>query len=405
MKLKVIDAPFVFGRFLRENEQASSVVAGLVQSQLRSFAFMSTAAAMIILSFCLGLGARTVSAQSTTNNVVTVDGNTYPYTAAGVQGAINAVSKITASTGTGGIVMLPAAAIYLGSTGLTIPSHVCLLGGSSYSSWLSYAGAGSAITFPPGTVKACLKHIAVNLSGAGAKAIGINLQGNYASNLLTSFNKVGDVIVTASPIEAGQIGINLDDNSSPQPVAAGVQLGWFDSILISNLGQPIVITGAEGNFWNDIHINGFSSVAVNSAFASDNFWQLRVTGPTVSSSGIAFQEAGQMNHIGVVCDFGQGARTCVNDTGGANMWDVSALSPVGTVAADSFFRETAGFAHGIPPMFQVSSAAATGLSPTINSPAPSCLEMGNSNGSGGENYVTFLNGTMSVTTTPPSSCP
>lgn len=35
---------------------------------------------------------------------------------------------------------------------------------------------------------------------------------------------------------------------------------------------------------------------------------------------------------------------------------------------------------------------------------PGCLEMGNSNGSAGINYVTFLNGTMTATTTKPSNC-
>jgi hypothetical protein len=364
------------------------------------------AALLFLVLSALSFWAQLASAQSTTNNEVTINGNNYPYTAAGIQAAINAASNIANTTGTGGVVILPAATINLGSTGLTLPSSVCLLGASSDSSWLGYTGTGSAITFPVGTTQACLKHITVNLNGAGLNAIGINLRGNFEAGYPDVFDKVEDVTVTAGAVEAGQIGINLVDlSSASQPYPSGVQLSWFDNILISNLGQPIVITGQEGNFWKDIHINGFSSVAVNSAFASDNFWQLRVTGPSVSSSGIAFQEAGRMNHISVVCDFGQGARTCVNDTGGRNMWDVSALTPVGTVAADSFFQETAGFGHGIAPVFQVSSAAATGLSPTINSPAPSCLEMGNSNGSGGENYVTFLNGTMSVTTTPPSSCP
>jgi hypothetical protein len=364
------------------------------------------AALLFLVLSALSFWAQLASAQSTTNNEVTINGNNYPYTAAGIQSAINAVSNVTATTGTSGVVILPAATISLGSTGLTIPSQVCLLGGSSDSSWLGYTGTGSAITFPPGTTQACLKQITLNLSGAGANAIGINLQGNYRNNLPTFFNKVEDVTVTAGAVEAGQIGINLVDlSSAPQPYPSGVQLSWFDDILISNLGQPIVVSGQEGDFWNDIHINGFSSVAVNDAFASDNFWQLRVTGPSASSSGIGFQEGGRMNHISVVCDFGTGG-SCINDTGGRNMWNVSALTPVGTVAADSFFQEIADSAYDIPSMFQVSSAAVTGLSSAIVSgPAPSCLEMGNSNGSGGTNYVTFLNGTMTVTATQPSSCP
>jgi hypothetical protein len=363
-------------------------------------------AVVILVLFALSTGARLANAQSTTNNAVTITGVNYGYSAAGIQQAINAVSKITATTGTAGVVILPAATINLGSTGLTIGSQVCLLGGSSDSSWLVYSGSGSAITFPPGTMDSCLKHITVDLKGAGANAVGINLKGNFAAELPTNFIKIEDVTVTASQVEAGQIGLNLVDLSSPtEPYPSGVQLSWFDDILISNLGQPIVVSGQEGNFWSDIHINGFSAVAVNDTFTSDNFWQLRVTGPSASSSGIGFQEKGRMNHINVVCDFGTGG-SCVNDTGGRNMWDVSALTPVGTVAANSFFQEIADSAYDIPSMFQVSSAAVTGLSSAIvSSPAPSCLEMGNSNGSAGTNYVTFLNGTMSVTATQPSSCP
>ena len=48
-----------------------------------------------------------------------------------------------------------------------------------------------------------------------------------------------------------------------------------------------------------------------------------------------------------------------------------------------------------------------GASSTIrigNSALPGCLEMGNSDGSAGINYVTFLNGVMTATTTKPSNC-
>ncbi len=51
---------------------------------------------------------------------------------------------------------------------------------------------------------------------------------------------------------------------------------------------------------------------------------------------------------------------------------------------------------------QVASASSTIMIGT--SALPGCLEMGNSNGSGGVNYVTFLNGTMTATTTKPANC-
>jgi hypothetical protein len=175
-------------------------------------------------------------------------------------------------------------------------------------------------------------------------------------------------------------------------------------LKIQNLGQPIVVDGQQGNFWKGIQVVNFSSVAINDSDSTDNFWQLRITGGP-SGSAIGFQEAGNLNHIDLVCDFGQTASlSCLNDLGGGNMWETSDLTPVGTVASSSFLNQAGSPAANIPTNYQVSGLAITGTSPTITSPEPSCLEIGNSNGSGVTNYVTFLNGNMTVTTTKPSSC-
>ncbi len=48
-----------------------------------------------------------------------------------------------------------------------------------------------------------------------------------------------------------------------------------------------------------------------------------------------------------------------------------------------------------------------GTQPTVRIGASSlagCIEVGNSDGSAGLNYVTFLNGVMSATTTKPANC-
>jgi hypothetical protein len=52
--------------------------------------------------------------------------------------------------------------------------------------------------------------------------------------------------------------------------------------------------------------------------------------------------------------------------------------------------------------FQVAGASSTIRIGTAS--LPGCLEMGNSNGSAGINYVTFLNGVMTATTTKPNAC-
>ncbi|MBV8452836.1 MAG: hypothetical protein JOZ29_11255 [Deltaproteobacteria bacterium] len=307
--------------------------------------------------------------------------------------------------GIGGAVMLPATEIALGSVGLIMRKHVCLIGVSSDSSWLTYNGTRSAITFPPGMRESCLKHVTVALgSGAGANATSISVQGNFGSDLPTVYLKIQDVSVWAGAVKPSQIGMDLADLSQPQPAPSGVQSSWFDTIKIVNLGQPIVVNGQEGNFWNGIQIDGFSSVAVNEESGDDNFWQLRITGGMASPSAIGFQEAGRMNQVHLTCDFGIGAQTCINELGGGNMWDVNALTPVGTIASSSFFRDVGAMYGGIPSNFQVSSLAITGASSTIRSGTSACLEMGNSDGSAGVNYITVLNGVTSVTTTKPSSC-
>jgi hypothetical protein len=289
------------------------------------------------------------------NHLIVVDGTTYPYTAAGIQAAIN---NVPTPNGTGGAVMLPATEIPLGETGLTMRKHVCLIGVSSDSSWLTYSGAGAAITFPPRTIESCLRHVTVALgSRAGANAFGIRLLGNISGHQPTVYVKIQDVSISSSAFRPGQTGMDVEDLSRPQPAPSGVQLSWFDTIKIVNVGQPIVINGQEGNFWNGIHIDGFYSIAVNDAFGADDFWQIRITGPTRSSSSIGFQEAGRMNQIGLTCDFGKGSHMCINDTGGKNMWDVSALTPPGVVASSSFLHEIGSNEGNIPSRYQVSSLA------------------------------------------------
>jgi hypothetical protein len=308
-----------------------------------------------------------VARASRRNNLIDVDGIIYPYTAAGIQAAIN---DVPTPAGTGGAVMLPAAEIPLGSTGLTLRKHVCLIGISSDVTWLTYNGRGSAIRFPPGMEDSCLKHATVALgNGAGANAIGISLQGNYSRGLPTIYNKIEDVSIWTGAIRPGQIGMDLADLSQPQPAPSGVQLSWFNTIKIVNFGQPIVVNGQEGNFWNGIHIIGFSSVAVNDA-SNDDFWQLRISGATASPSAKGFQEAGVLNQIHLTCDFGTGAQSCINDLGEKNMWNVSALTPVGAVASSSFLHEVGARAGNIPSRFQVSSLAITGASSTVRSGSP-----------------------------------
>ncbi len=62
---------------------------------------------------------------------------------------------------------------------------------------------------------------------------------------------------------------------------------------------------------------------------------------------------------------------------------------------------------GIGTTSPATSFQVAGTQPTVrigDSALAGCIEVGNSNGSAGINYVTFLNGVMSATTTKPSMC-
>jgi len=168
--------------------------------------------------------AQTASAQTVNNNVATVDGVAYSYTAAGVQAAIDDVSRIAASTGNAGAVMLPAAKIQLGSTGLIMRSQVSLIGISSESSQLAYNGTGNAITFPSGINFSGLKRVSVALgNSAGANATGISIFGNFNSGVVTTFNKIQDVFSNAwvfGPVESHpERSVSATASTSSSPIA------------------------------------------------------------------------------------------------------------------------------------------------------------------------------------------
>jgi hypothetical protein len=304
---------------------------------------------IVLVPFAAWFGAQTTNRQPAATHAIQVDGTTYPLTAAGVQAAINAVET---AGGIGGSVKLPAGKIDLGSTALTMRKNVCLIGESSRSTWLTYNGTGAAITFPAGMQNSCLKQITVFLgASAGENATGITIQGDFNAGVPTIYNLIQDVAVSTGAVHAGQIGIHLSGGGVP----SSIQLSWFDTISVVNFGQPIVTNGEEGNFWNGIHVVGFSSVAVNDMMSNDIFWQIRITGgKVVTASAIGFQEAGVLNQIQLMCDFGvQPSQSCINDTGGKNIWNISALSPHGRIAASSFANIVGAAGGNIPAKFQV----------------------------------------------------
>ena len=83
---------------------------------------------------------------------------------------------------------------------------------------------------------------------------------------------------------------------------------------------------------------------------------------------------------------------------------ILAVSPTSTIPSFVVANNTY---VGIETQNPSTTLQVAGASSTIrigNSSLPGCLEMGNSDGSAGINYVTFLNGVMTATTTKPNNC-
>ena len=86
----------------------------------------------------------------------------------------------------------------------------------------------------------------------------------------------------------------------------------------------------------------------------------------------------------------------------ANLWQL--LGSDGVTVLSEFDKN--GYL-GIGTTSPATSLQVAGTAPTVRIGASSlagCIEIGNSDGSAGINYVTFLSGVMSATTTKPSMC-
>lgn len=87
-----------------------------------------------------------------------------------------------------------------------------------------------------------------------------------------------------------------------------------------------------------------------------------------------------------------------------NLTGPIALTPGGTVPSIFLATSTNVGIGTTTPSTKLQVAGASSTIRIGSSALPGCLEVGNSDGSAGINYVTFLNGTMTATTTQPANC-
>lgn len=286
------------------------------------------------------------------NNILWMDGTTYPLTAAGLQSALN----VTAANGGGTVIignMYNASgnqAISLGSTTITLPPSVCLvgmgdgaLGNPGGGPALNYQGSSAAVLMPASSTtpaNSCLRHLFIQLggsSGAGARAIEID---GTASHTATQ-NIIEDIYIFSNSTNTGQRGLFLNSTGGQAFISGN---SFRDIQCNFNAAQNCIDsastgTGDEQNvFMNIRRVPGQAnnnSVAFNMNSYEDEF--LGMIDAALGTTNTGMQLNGTGNKIRIVCDNGS---PCANETGsqpGQNVWNItySSTASVGAVVTTS----------------------------------------------------------------------
>lgn len=283
-----------------------------------------------------------------------VDGTKYAITAAGIQAALND----QAAAGGGTVLIQPGGAlsiyvgnpltvsgspIAMGSTTLTIPSHVRLIGSAEHSGtvlrWTSTpSGAHSgSIVFAAGTQYGAVENLTLSFSSGTSGASGIAADANVSN--ITAWNAIRNVFVNFESCGGtGSSGIFAPATLN----SFSFVLNTFDNIIVSCAAQFASVQSAEGNFWKGQCFNcGVASGTLFSEIQSnDEQVDVRMeSGSGSGTNGVCYANSGQGNIVRLTCDATAAGWTALNDAppAGGNTYQLSLIgtATLGTLASTS----------------------------------------------------------------------
>lgn len=267
---------------------------------------------------CLGPTGTTCGANlPRLNKTLMIDGVTYPYTAAGIQSALNAVAASSAD-GIGGTVMLPAQLINLSSTGLTIPNGVTLACESGKNACqLGFSGT-TAITIGAntgtGVFHGGVRNVFIIDTAPVSGDTGILIQGFAAQP--TQHETIEDNTIwfnypTRNSVTAGTTGINVTSAN-----VGNAALLYINKNNIVNAAQPQIITKGEQIWSEQNKIDWFTAPAVSIVNSLLIKWTGRIAGNGNTGSAVNIDVNSLKNHFEVFCD--SGSAQCFNEAGNSN---------------------------------------------------------------------------------------
>jgi hypothetical protein len=278
------------------------------------------------------------------NKFIYVDGTTYALTAAGIVSAISAAN----ANGGGTVIIGPqgSSTIAMGSTSLTIPSNVCLMGGGPGQQttlrWNS--SIVNAIILSAGTVNSCVENLTLSFPTAAA-ASAFRISSSDVSEVL--FNTFKDLQINWDSFAAGSAAFFV---TNAGPSFTNFDLNTIENVNVQFANQLLSCSGCEGNHWN---IRGQNLGATNgtplvqfTGLEADEMGDFRIESGSGSATGLTcFSISGARNIMRITCDFNN-ATTLLNDTGDYNIFDLDVvpggvgITTIGTVGAHTLLRLT-----------------------------------------------------------------
>lgn len=280
------------------------------------------------------------------DNVVYVDGVTYPFTAAGVQAAIAKAVSLGAGGGQSMAVHIAPNpnGIAQGTTSITMKGSVNVICDGIATAVFDFSGTGStgAFDWPLGTNSAQLLGCKVELFGASGTPTCFTLEGSIAQPNVN--NAIINTACATEQTTGTQKGIVITSGGSG--VASGVSANLFRDIIFGGiLGtvNPVQSNGDFNNQFLNLVYRGTNSSRATPFIGSFENDRMDISMSAEGSTGVAMltlQGNAAGNIIHEICDL-SASDTCLNESGGGNaggnIIEISDanLTPLGTKLSSS----------------------------------------------------------------------